>query len=138
MKTDFAFLILAVTVFILKLLDLPGSNMIFVISFIHIAIFYAFLSFYLFRDKQFRIQNLPFSMLAGLIFCFSTWGILNQLMHWDQAFLYLITGCILTIFVLSMALFLKNKSGNELQIYYQNMIIRSTVFLFLQLTCLTL
>ena len=138
MKTDFVFLLIFGLACILKFLELPGSNIIMVISLCHIAAIYLILGFYLFCDKEIDRKTFPLSIIAGIIFSLATLGILNQIMHWDYATQYALIGLSLTTILFVVSLFLKNRTPELHNTYYKNMLIRTCNIFILQLTCLIL
>lgn len=137
MKIESILAIIFILVSALKLFELPGSNIIFVITLFHLSAIYLIFAFYLFSDPVTnRGGNIGFSILSGLMLSIALIGILFKIMQWDGAITLTAIGLSATILVFLAAYFLKSKSSDNLKIYYRNMLLRSGILIVLQLLCI--
>ncbi len=91
-----------------------------------LSLLYFGFGFYLFSDKALGRQNIPFSITAGILLSILPIAILFKLLYWGGAEVMLVTGIICAFIVLIITV-LSNKTKDNLQTYYNNMLKRTIV-----------
>jgi Na+/proline symporter len=127
MKTERILIGIFVLALLLKLLHIPGSNIMLILSSGCMALLYLTGPFYLFRDRPGKEQNRLVSNIAGLCFPIMTIGILFRLMHWPGGKFYLLLGMISGLILLLLIYQLKSKSTENLVNYYKHMMFRTVI-----------
>ncbi len=124
MKTEKILALLALTGVILKFFHLEGATSLVFSSLFLLSVLYFPAAFYFFPDKDMKQQNLALSIVAGIFLSVVPIGILFKIQHWEGAQLYLSVGLVTIIVLLFVTYLLKTKAPLDLQIYYQNLIVR--------------
>jgi hypothetical protein len=114
-----------------KLMHWPGAGPLIVVSLSIIAVFYFPLAFYFFCDKKIKHQNLPLSIVSGFFLSLIPIGIAFKLQYWPGAQVYTMLGMITSPIILLVTYFLKKRSSEELSVYYENMIKRTSILMVL-------
>jgi glucose uptake protein GlcU len=128
MKTEKIAFIVFIAGFLLKILHLPGSGLVLIFSLMTLGIIYFPTCFYFFCDKSIKNQNLALSIISGLFFSLIPIGILFKLLKWPgEGKLYLLIGAVTLPVIFIITILLKNKSSENLKVYYKNMIMRIVI-----------
>lgn len=131
MKTEKTLTFIFLTGIILKLIHWPGGSLLVIMSLSLLSLLYFPASFYFFRDKDFKTQNLIFSIVSGLFLSIAPIGIMFKLQFWPGSKDILNMAIISTPTILIISYFLKSKSPDHLITYYKNQIRRSIVLTFI-------
>jgi hypothetical protein len=108
-----------------KMLHLPISGFIIILT--GFAMFFSYLlgGFYFFCDETIKRQNLALSIIAGICLSVSPMAIIYRLDYWPDSDFMLIASMILSFCVLAFTWFFKRLAREELAEYYKNMLSRS-------------
>lgn len=128
MRTERILFIFFVLGLLLKFSDLPFAGPLLVVTLPTIAMLYCPGAFYFFSDKEISRQNIPLSVGAGLVLSIVTIGILFKLMYWPGAQSQLFLGVVLAPIVFILVLVFQSKAKEELKKYYQQMVLRMTIW----------
>jgi hypothetical protein len=132
MKTEKIAFIVFIAGLILKILHLPGSGLILILSLVTLGIIYFPSAFYFFCDKSIKNQNLALSVISGFFFSLIPIGILFKLLKWPgEGKLYLLIGAMALPVIFIVTILLRNKSLENLKVYYKNMLIRTAILAIL-------
>jgi hypothetical protein len=132
MKTEKIAFFVFISGLLLKILHLPGSGIILILSLMTLGIIYFPTSFYFFSDKSIKNQNLALSIISGLFFSLIPIGILFKILKWPgEGKLYLLIGSVTLPILLLVIILLRNKSSENLKVYFRNMIIRTVILTIL-------
>lgn len=111
---------------ILRIAQIPFSEMLLIISATSIGVMYFAFSFYFFKSKKIKEQNVVFSILSGVIFSLSIAGVVFKMQSWplaDTIIKLSVIGIIL-VFILAIVFNARHKS---LKKYNQFIVLRSTI-----------
>ncbi|MXN91080.1 hypothetical protein GR160_07540 [Flavobacterium sp. Sd200] len=131
MKTETVLFSIALTGVILRFLHLPGGSMLLVTALTVLALLYLPFSFYFFCDKTIKQQNLPLSIVAGILLSVTVIGILFVLMHWPGGANMLLVGNVASTAMFIPSLILLVTTDTQLNKYYRNMLIRTSALLII-------
>lgn len=138
MKTEKTVIVIFIIGLLAKFFDIPGCEILLIISSAILSIIYFPLSFYFFSDKTLKTQNIPLSIAGGMFISITVLGILFKLMFWPGAAIQLFAGIItMPILLLVTFLLFKNLKNNDLVVYYKNYLLRTifwTVLCFVSFT----
>lgn len=124
MKTEKAIAAIFLVGLVFKLMHWPGAGPLLVVSLSTLILLFFFGSFYFFSDRELKRQKLGLSIAAGIILSWSCIGIMFRLMYWPGGKNMLGIPMIGLPVVLAVALYLREKSPGDLQVYYRNMLLR--------------
>ena len=133
MKTEKIFTVIFLGGLVFRAFHWPGGGIISTISLMSIAIIYFPAGFYFFCDKNINRQNLALSIVSGFFLSIIPIGILFKMMHWPGAQIYLLTGMVSAPIFLIVTYILKNKATEDLTIYFNNMLLRTSVLTILSI-----
>lgn len=120
--------------FILKLLNIPGAGILFLLSLGGIGILYFPAAYYFFSDKEIKRQNIPLTIASGLFLSLIPIGILFKLLHWQGgARFYLMVGAVAALIFFIISYISRTKAVDELKVYYKNMLLRTGVLTIMAL-----
>jgi len=121
-KLEIGIFIAIIIGLVLKLLHLPGTGILLVILLSTLSIFYLGGSWYLFKQEK---QNLPISIITGLVFSIAMVGILFKIQIWPGAkgMLSIANIGIIIMFLTSGLLYSLTKDIDMKQ-YYKTMLMR--------------
>jgi hypothetical protein len=127
MKTERVYACLFVLMFLGKMLHLPVSGLIIILTGCVTALSYFFAGFYFFCDEQLKRQNIVLSVIAGICLSVVPLAITYrlELEFWPYSDFLLLVSAILSLFILVLTWFLKKSAKEELNQYYKNMFSRS-------------
>ena len=132
MKTEKIAFIVFIVGLLLKILHLHGSGLILIFSLVTLGIIYFPTAFYFFCDKSIKNQNFALSIISGFFFSLIPIGILFNVLKWPgEGKLYLLIGAVTLPVIFIVTILLRNKSSENLKVYYKNMIIRIILLTFL-------
>ena len=114
-----------------KFFDLTFDSYILTVSLASLSLIYLIAAFYFFNDGDLKRQNLPLSIISGILLSIIPIGILFKLQHWAGGNNYLHIGILVTPVLLLMTFYLSKKSVEDLKTYYFQMKIRITTLLIL-------
>ncbi len=125
---------ICVFAFCLKLLHIPGSNIL-LIQFLSLLVFlYLPFGFFFLRDKETGKQNVLLSVLGGMVLAVAPIAVLFKLMHWHGANLLLLTGLFFSVPLLAVTVIVRQNALAELNSYYKSMLIRILIWMLLMVT----
>ncbi len=125
MKTERVYASLFLLMFFGKMLHLPVSGVIIVLTGYAMALSYFLGGFYFFCDEEIRRQNLALSIIGGICLSVAPMGIMYRLDYWPDSDFMLTVSIILSFCVLVFTWALKRSAKEELAVYYKNMLSRS-------------
>ena len=137
MRTERVFVCLFIIVIIQKALHISDGGLIFILSAYGISLLYLVGAFYFFSDESIKRQNLPLSIISGILLAMAPIAILYKMEYIVDGAPWLIASVIASGIVLVTVLILRSKASAELKTYYRNMRVRS-MFLFIITTILLL
>lgn len=130
MKTEKVFVCLTLIGMLLKFSHIPGGSPILVLSLLTLTLLYCPFGFYFLSDKSIKINtgiSIVFGWLLSVVFV----GILFRIMHWPGAAVMAIIGALSAIPLVIFSYAKYKKSNPEDLNYFKNLLIRSSVLLFL-------
>lgn len=127
MRTEFGLAIAFIFAMVLKFFHIPGGSIILVLSMLTLGIVYFPFAFYFMRDKTSKLQNIPLSMVSGMVFSIAITGLLFKIQHYPGGAIMSSLSFVLIIPILIVCIVLFKKSSEELKRYYRNMLIRSSI-----------
>ena len=130
MRTERVFVCLFIIVIIQKALHISDGGLIFILSSYGLSLIYLFGAFYFFCDGSIKRQNLPLSIISGILLSIAPVGILYKMEYIVDGMPWLVAAVAASGIVLVAVLLLRNRAGEELKTYYTNMRARS-LFLFI-------
>lgn len=133
MRTEKALSIIAIIGVLFKLMHWPGGGVILVLSLSTLSIIYFPGSFYFFSDKTIKQSNRALSIVSGIFLSLIPIGVLFKIQYYSGSSTILIVGLMTVPVFLALSIYLKSKASEELKTYYNNMILRTTIWSILAL-----
>lgn len=128
MRTEKFFFMLFIISLVMKLLHIPGADIVLMLALGLLSLLYLLFGFYFFSDGHFRQQNLILSILAGILLGFAPVGILFRLQYFSGSRVQVLFGGMFSLIILLVVVILRLTSASEdLRGYYRNMIWRSSI-----------
>lgn len=130
MKTEKIFTCITLLGLLLKYLNIPGGNVLFVFSLLVLALLYFPFGFYFLSYKSIKtntITSIVYGWLLSIVFV----GVLFRIMHWPGASVMAIGGTISSIPLVIFSYIKYQKHNPEDLNYYKNLLIRSSVLLII-------
>lgn len=127
---DRLFLSIFQLILLIKLFNIPGSEIVIIPVLSAIGLSYFVFGKYIFRDRESKLQKKWLSYISGIIFGISSLGVLFQLMNWKGASTFLLTGVSGTVLVLLTTGYFawanfREKENARLNLYYKHHFTRS-------------
>lgn len=132
MKTEKVLVIITIIAIFLKFFHVPGGAPLLALSLLILALLYFPFGFYFLSDKSYK-ENTITSIVFGWLLSICFIGIMFRIMHWPGAMGMNLIGA-MTALPLTIFVFFKHKNAiPEKNIYYRNLLIRSSVLLILSI-----
>lgn len=139
MKTEKIFTFLTLLGLLLKYINVPGGNILLVLSLLILSLLYFPFGFYFLSDKNIKTNTVT-SIIFGWLLSITFISILFRIMHWPGAIVMAICGTFLSIPLVIYSYLKFQKSNSEDLNYFKKLLIRSiilsiisTLFIFFKL-----
>lgn len=126
MKTEKIFTFLTLLGLLLKYINVPGGNILLVLSLLILSLLYFPFGFYFLSDKNIKTNTVT-SIIFGWLLSIAFIGILFKIMHWPGAIVMAIFGTFLSIPLVIYSYLKFQKSNSEDLNYFKKLLIRSII-----------
>ena len=125
-KTEIILTIIFLLGIVYRILHWTGSGIFFVTASSALSILYLLFSWYFFKDKVTKKQNIVISIITGIMLSIGMTGILFKLQIWQGAKGLLTIGTF-GILIMWVIVFIKRNKLSDMTSYYKNMFARMTL-----------